>query len=69
MALIETHLPGEVLCAAEGEKLPAGAALVLNSPGMEPCRARPALTCCALLVTSPYSPNRKRSCRQALPLS
>ena len=44
MALIETSLPAEVLCAAEGEKLPADAALTLKSPGMEPCRACPTQT-------------------------
>ena len=50
MALIETSLPAEVLCAAEGEKLPADAALTLKSPGMEPCRARPSLLCCVPFV-------------------
>ena len=46
MALIETSLPAEVLCAAEGEKLPADAALTLKSPGMEPCRVCVNLLCC-----------------------
>lgn len=38
MALIETCLPPEVLCGAEGEKPAADAALVLKAPSMEPLR-------------------------------
>ncbi len=41
MALIETCLPPEVLCGAEGKKPAADAALVLKAPSMEPLRVRP----------------------------